>query len=64
MPPGGQGEITIKDLRRTIAAMKENDEELITVATRSPFNWEICKVRLPEEFKLLTTKAYERKFDP
>ena len=39
--PRGQGEILIEDLRCTIAAMKENDVELITTTTGSPFNLEI-----------------------
>ena len=44
--------------------MKENDVELITAATGSPFNLEIREARLPEGFKLPTIKAYEGKSDP
>ena len=55
-----QREIPIKDLRRTITNMKENDVELITTATGSPFNLEIWEARLLEGFKLLAIKAYER----
>ena len=36
--PKGQGEIPVEDLHCAIAAMKENDTELITTATRSHFN--------------------------
>ena len=43
--------------------MKENDMELITAATGSPFNQEVHKARLPEGFKLLSIKAYDRKSD-
>ena len=38
--------------------------ELITVATRSPFNLEIREARLPKGFKLLAIKAYEGKSNP
>ena len=44
--------------------MKENDLELITAATGLPFNQEVLKARLPEGFKLLVIKAYDRKSDP
>ena len=44
--------------------MKENDVELIAAAIRSLFNQEIREAELPKEFKLLTIKAYEGKFDP
>ena len=43
-----QGEILVEDLRRAIAAIKENDNELIIVAIRSPFNQEVHEVRLLE----------------
>ena len=48
--PGGQGGIPIKDLRDAIAAMKENDMELIVVAMGSPFNQEVREARLPKVF--------------
>ena len=44
--------------------MKENDEELITAATGSPFNGEIREARLSKGFKLSAIKAYEGKSDP
>ena len=44
--------------------MKENDIKLIAAATGSPFNHEVREARLPEGFKLLVIKAYNRKFDP
>ena len=56
--------ILVEDLRRAITAMKENDMELITAATRLPFNQEVCQTRLPEGFKLSAMKTYDRKFDP
>ena len=56
--PRRQGEIPIEDLHRTIVAIKENNVELIVAATRSPFNLEIRKARLPEGFKLLAIKVY------
>ena len=62
--PRGQEEIAIEKLRRIIAAMKENNQELIVVATGSPFNREIHKARLLEGFKLLAIKSYEGKLDP
>ena len=51
----------IEDLRRAMIAMEEHDEELIVEVTRSPFCREIREARLPEGFKLLTTKAYKGK---
>ena len=62
--PRRQGEILIEDLHRTIAIMKENDVELITVATGSPFNLKIREARLLEWFKLPAIKAYEGKSNP
>ena len=59
-----QGQILIKDLRSTIASMKENDVELIVATTKSPFDLEIQEARLPKRFKLPAIKAYERKSDP
>ena len=44
--------------------MKENDMELIVVATRSHFNQEVLEARLPERFKLSAIKVYARKSDP
>ena len=64
MASGGQGGIPVEDLRYAIAAMKENDMELITAATGSPFSTVVHKARLLEEFKLLVIKAYDRKSDP
>ena len=61
---GGQGEIPVEDLCCAIAAMKENDIELIATTTRSPFNQEVHEARLLERFKLSGIKAYDRKSDP
>ena len=47
-----------------IAAMKENDMELIAAATGSPFNQEVHKAKLSEGFKLPAIKVYDRKSDP
>ena len=44
--------------------MKENDEELIAMATGSTFNREIREPKLLERFKLPTIKAYEGKSNP
>ena len=44
--------------------MEENDEELITVVTKSLFSREIHEAKLPKGFKLPTTKACEEKSDP
>ena len=41
MGPRGQRGISVEDLCHAIAAMKENDMELIAVATGSPFNLEV-----------------------
>ena len=62
--PRGQAKISIEELCRVIAAMKENDVELIAAAIGSPFNVEIREARLLEEFKLPAIKAYKGKFDP
>ena len=43
--------------------MKENDMELIVIATGSPFNQEVREARLPKGFKLLAIKAYDEKSD-
>ena len=64
MAPEGQGGIPVKDLCRAIVAMKENDMELITTATRSLFNQEVHEAKLPEGFKLPAIKVYDRKSDP
>ena len=64
LAPKDQREILVEDLRRAIATMKENDVELITTATGSPFNQEIHEARLPEGLKLPAIKAYEGKSDP
>ena len=61
MAPKGQGEIPVKDLHRAIAAMKENDMELIAATTGSPFNQEVHEARLSEGFNLLAIKVYEGK---
>ena len=47
-----------------IVAMKKTDQELIVVATRSPFNQEIREARLPKGFKLLAMKSYKGSSDP
>ena len=47
-----------------IAAIKENDQELIAAETGSPFNLEIWEARLSKGFKLPTIKSYEGKLDP
>ena len=62
--PEDQGGISVEDFHRAIAAMKENNMELITAATGSPFNQEVHEARLPEGFKLLAIKAYDRKSNP
>ena len=62
--PKGQGEIPLEEILRAIVAMKENNQELITAATGSPFNRAIREARLPEGFKLLAIKAYEGKSNP
>ena len=62
--PRGKREISPKELFHLIATMKENDQELITTTTGSPFNRDIHEVRLTEGFKLLAIKAYEGKSDP
>ena len=62
--PGGQGGIPVEDLHRAIVAMKENDLELIAVATRWTFNQVVRKARLLEGFKLPAIKAYDGKSSP
>ena len=64
MAPKGQGGIPVEDLRRAIAAMKENDMELIAAATGSPFKQEVLEARLLEGFKLPAIKAYDGKSNP
>ena len=44
--------------------MKENDMELITAATGSPFNQEVREAKLPKGFKLPAIKAYDGKSNP
>ena len=44
--------------------MKENDMELIIVATESPFNQEVREAKLSKGFKLLAIKVCDRKSDP
>ena len=56
--------ILTEDLHRTIAAMEENEEELIAAAMGLPFSREIHEAKLREGFKLPTIKAYEGKSDP
>ena len=56
--------ISIEDLHRVIVAMEKNDEELIAVATGSPFSREIREAKLPQGFKLPTIKVYKGKLDP
>ena len=43
----GQGEILVKDLRCAIAAIKENNVELIAATIGSTFNQEVREARLP-----------------
>ena len=62
MAPRGQEGIPIEDLHRAIAAMKENDMELIIATTGLRFNQEVRETRLPEGFKLLAIKAYDKKY--
>ena len=64
MAPGGQRWIQIEDLCRVIAAIKENNMELNTEPTRSPFNQEVREARLPKGFKLPAIKVYARKSNP
>ena len=62
--PGGPIGHPVEDLRRAIAAMKENDMELIIAATGSPFNQKVREARLLKGFKLPAIKAYDGKSDP
>ena len=55
--PGGPVGHPVEDLLRAIAAMKENDMELIAATTGSPFNQEVCEARLSKRFKLSAIKA-------
>ena len=64
LAPRGKGEISVEDLYRALAAMKENDVELIVAAIGSSFNQEVREARLPKGFKLSTIKAYDGKSDP
>ena len=52
------------DLRQAIAAIEEEDDELVVEAGGTTFCKEIREAPLPEGFKLLSIKAYERKVDP
>ena len=52
------------DLGLAIAAIEEQDDKLVAEAGGSPFCKEIWEAPLPEGFKLLNIKAYERKLDP
>ena len=60
----GMRNIPLEELCRAIIAIEEQDDELVAEAGGSPFYKEIWEAPLPEGFKLLNIKAYERKLDP
>ena len=64
LPQEDREKSQLKTFVAQIAAMKENDQELIAATIGSPLNREIREARLSERFKLLAIKAYEGKSDP
>ena len=56
--------IPLKDLGRTIVAIKEQDDELVAEVGGSPFCREIREALFLEGFKLPNIKAYKGKVDP
>ena len=56
--------IPLEDLRCTIIAREEQDDELVAEARGSLFYREIWEAPLLEGFKLPNIKAYEGKADP
>ena len=60
----GLRNISLDDLQCAFATIEEQDDKLITKAKGLPFYKEIREAPLPEGFKLLSIKAYERKANP
>ena len=60
----GKRNISLDDLGLAIAAIEEQDDELVAEAGGSPFCMEIWETLLPEGFKLPNIKAYKGKSDP
>ena len=51
-------------MRRVIATIEEQDDELVAAARGSSFSREIREAPLPERFKRPNIKTYEGKADP
>ena len=59
----GMRNIPSEDLRRTIVAIEEQDDELVEEARGLSFCREIREAPFPEGFKLPNIKAYKGKVD-
>ena len=56
--------ISLEDLQRAIIAIEKQNNELVAIARRLPFNKEIREAPLPEGCKLPNINLYEGKADP